>query len=64
MKHILAVLLFISSTTTMAEIEYGEITTINRFVSYNNYGGGDVVFRVEAPTPGCLRTNQGQPWHL
>ncbi len=52
-KIILLITLLFAANLAEAAQEASSVTTISRFISYNQYGGGDVVFRVANPTDGC-----------
>lgn len=54
MKTIILLLVLIVSTNVVEAAEASQLTTISRFISYNQYGGGDVVFRIENPTSNCF----------
>ncbi|MBW8184275.1 hypothetical protein K0625_11360 [Shewanella sp. NR704-98] len=45
--------IFLVSSNSYAATESTSKTTINRLISYNQYGGGDVIFTVNNPTSGC-----------
>ena len=47
-------LLVLLSTSALANNESSGVTTITRIISYNQYGDGDVVFRVANPTSSCF----------
>jgi len=53
-KFVLAFLLSVVSLSSFsAPYEATGVTTLSRFISYNQYGNGDVVFRVKNPSPTC-----------
>jgi hypothetical protein len=49
----LSLSLCLSSFYTLAATETTATASINRLISYNQYGGGDVVFTVDKPSAGC-----------
>lgn len=51
-RYICLLTLFVSASA-MAAIEASRETTIKRLISYNQHGGGDVVFTVNNPSSGC-----------
>ncbi len=53
MRVIFLAVVMLFSQIAVGEIEYSDATKINRFLTFNSYGDGDVVFRVESPTSGC-----------
>ncbi|WP_064791907.1 hypothetical protein [Shewanella woodyi] len=50
---LLFLFLLFGVNNTYAATESTSKTTINRLISYNQFGGGDVVFTVSNPTSGC-----------
>ncbi len=53
MKKIAVLIGLLFAANFVKAAEASSLTTISRFISYNQYGGGDVVFRVTNPTDGC-----------
>ncbi len=53
MRQLVLAIGLIFSADTFSEIEYGGVSKISNYISYNQYGEGDVVFRVENPMPKC-----------
>lgn len=53
-KIVLLFVLFFGASLAEAAQEASSVTTISRFISYNQYGGGDVVFRIANPTSSCF----------
>jgi hypothetical protein len=49
----LALLYLLFPSLGSAATEASGLTTINRMISYNKHGEGDVVFTVDKPTSGC-----------
>lgn len=45
--------LLVSSFSAFSATETTATTSINRLISYNQYGGGDVAFTVVHPSAGC-----------
>jgi hypothetical protein len=52
-KFILLIALLLGANLVEAA-EGSQSTTIKRFISYNQFGGGDVVFRIANPTANCF----------
>ncbi|MBA6233650.1 MULTISPECIES: hypothetical protein [unclassified Colwellia] len=52
-KFILGIVLLLGINHVEAA-EASQVTTISRFISYNQFGGGDVVFRIANPTSSCF----------
>jgi hypothetical protein len=53
LKQFTLLLLVVSGFNSVAA-EPSPLTTIKRFISYNQYGDGDVVFTVANPTSSCF----------
>lgn len=53
MKKVLALLFVLSCSSSYAATVSSPVTKVNYLSSYNQYGGGDVVFSVENPAGGC-----------
>ena len=54
-KFVLAFLLSVVSVSSFsAPYEGTGATTLSRFISYNQYGNGDVAFKVKHPSPSCF----------
>jgi len=53
MKKLLMVTLFMLWSNVIAAAEPTGTTTITRVITYNEYGGGDVVFKVANPSSSC-----------
>ncbi|NRA72432.1 MAG: hypothetical protein HRU24_15555 [Gammaproteobacteria bacterium] len=52
-KLLILTLLTLFSTSALGTNEASGVTTITRIISYNQYGDGDVVFRIANPTSSC-----------
>lgn len=53
MKKIILIVALLLAANLAEAAEASSVTTISRFISYNQYGGGDVVFRVANSTSSC-----------
>lgn len=50
MKKIILLVALLFAANFVEAAEASSLTTISRFISYNQYGGGDVVFRIANQT--------------
>jgi hypothetical protein len=53
MKKIILGILLLLGINHVEAAEASQVTTVTRFISYNQFGGGDVVFRIANPTVNC-----------
>ena len=53
MKKIILGIVLLLGINHVEAAEASQATTITRFISYNQFGGGDVVFRIANPTANC-----------
>lgn len=53
MLRLICLVALFMPTVLLAAIEASTETTIKRLISYNQYGGGDVVFTVHNPSSTC-----------
>jgi hypothetical protein len=54
MKKVILLIILLLGTNVVEAAEASQSTSITRFISYNKFGGGDVVFRIANPTANCF----------
>jgi len=54
MKKIIILAILLLGPKFVFAAEASKVTTISRLISYNQFGGGDVVFRIADPTSACF----------
>ena len=54
MNKVILLIVLLFGINLVEAAESSQLSTITRFISYNQYGGGDVVFRIANPTANCF----------
>jgi len=54
LKKIILLIVLLFGTSQIEAAESSQVTTISKLISYNQYGGGDVIFRIANPTNSCF----------
>ena len=53
MKAIVGTLVLLASTQANSALEYASPSKITRVITFNAYGGGDIVFQIQYPASNC-----------